>query len=131
MPEAVLHDYLYVLVFLLVAVGFAVTPIAISWLIAPRSGGKLRDTTYETGMPTIGSAWIQFGVYYYLYALIFLAFDVDVLYLFPVALAYGRGGFVIRDLVEVVIFVGILGLAILYAWKEGVFEWGRSRLQPR
>ena len=130
MPEAVLHDYLYVLAFILVAVGFAVSPIAISYLIAPRSLGKMRDTTYETGMLPIGSAWIQFGVHYYLYALIFLAFDVEVLYLFPVALTYGRG-FVWRDLVEVIIFIAVLALAIVYAWKEGVFEWGRTRVQPR
>jgi NADH-quinone oxidoreductase subunit A len=130
MPEAVLHDYLYVLAFLLVAIGFAIGPLAISYLIAPRSLGKMRDTTYETGMPPIGSAWIQFGVYFYLYALIFLAFDVEVLYLFPVALTYDRG-FVLRDLVEVTIFVAILAMAIVYAWKEGVFEWGKTQVRPR
>ena len=130
MPEAVLHDYLYVLAFLLVAIGFAIGPLAISYLIAPRSLGKMRDTTYETGMPPIGSAWIQFGVYFYLYALIFLAFDVEVLYLFPVALTYNRG-FVLRDLVEVIIFVAILAMAIVYAWKEGVFEWGKTQVRPR
>jgi NADH-quinone oxidoreductase subunit A len=130
MPEAVLHDYLYVLAFLLAAVGFAVAPLVISHLIAPRSWGKTRDVTYETGMLPIGSAWIQFGVYFYLYALIFLAFDVEVLYLFPVALTYDRG-FVMRDLVEVVLFVAIMALAIVYAWKEGVFEWGRTQARPR
>jgi NADH-quinone oxidoreductase subunit A len=130
MPEAVLHDYLYVLAFLLVAIGFAVGPLVISYLIAPRSLGKMRDTTYETGMPPIGSAWIQFGVYFYLYALIFLAFDVEVLFLFPVALTYNRG-FVLRDLVEVTIFVAILAMAIVYAWKEGVFEWGKTQVRPR
>lgn len=130
MPEAVLHDYLYVLAFLLVAIGFAIGPLAISYLIAPRSLGKMRDTTYETGMPPIGSAWIQFGVYFYLYALIFLAFDVEVLYLSPVALTYNRG-FVLRDLVEVTIFVAILAMAIVYAWKEGVFEWGKTQVRPR
>jgi NADH-quinone oxidoreductase subunit A len=130
MPEAVLHDYLYVLAFLLVAVGFAVGPIVLSKLVAPRSSGLYRDTTYETGMPPIGSAWIQFGVSFYLYALIFLAFDVEILYLFPVALVYNRG-FVIRDLVEVILFVGILALAIIYAWKEGVFEWGKTSVRPQ
>ncbi|MFH0810472.1 MAG: NADH-quinone oxidoreductase subunit A [Pseudomonadota bacterium] len=130
MPDVILNDYLYVLAFLLVAVGFAVGPLVISHFIAPRGWGKARDMTYETGMPPIGSAWIQFGMHYYLYALIFLAFDVEILYLFPVALTYNRG-FVFRDLIEVVIFVGILALAIVYAWKEGVFEWGRTSVQPR
>jgi hypothetical protein len=62
--------------------------------------------------------------------LIFLAFDVDILFLFPVALAYDKG-FVIRDFVEIVIFVGILSLALVYAWKKGVFKWERKTYSPR
>lgn len=122
MLEQALNDFLYVGVFLVVAVLFAVTPIIISWLIGGRSKGVKRAETYESGMPAIGSAWIQFSVAYYIYALIFLAFDVDVLYLFPVALAYDKG-FVIRDFIEIVIFIGILSLAIVYAWRKGVFTW--------
>ena len=72
MPEQALNDFLYVGVFLLVAVLFAVTPIIISWLIGGRSKGVKRAETYESGMPAIGSAWIQFSVAYYIYALIFL-----------------------------------------------------------
>jgi NADH-quinone oxidoreductase subunit A len=78
----------------------------------------------------IGDAWIRFGIVYYLYALIFLAFDVDVLFLFPVALAYDTG-LVMRDFVEIVIFVGILSLALVYAWKKGVFKWERKTYNPR
>ncbi|UCG11128.1 MAG: NADH-quinone oxidoreductase subunit A [Deltaproteobacteria bacterium] len=122
MPTNVLHDFLYVGVFLVVGVVFAATPIIISWFIGGRSEGVKRAETYESGMPTVGSAWVQFSVAYYIYALIFLAFDVDVLYLFPVALAYDKG-FVIRDFIEIVIFIGILSLAIVYAWRKGVFTW--------
>lgn len=121
LPKELLTDFLSVALYLLVGVIFAVTPIIVSSLIVKRSAGKLREETYESGMETIGSAWIQFTAAYYIYALIFLAFDVDVLYLFPVALAYGK--YAIRDLVEVFIFVGILSLAIVYAWCKGVFEW--------
>ncbi|HYA03031.1 MAG TPA: NADH-quinone oxidoreductase subunit A [Syntrophobacteria bacterium] len=124
MPEEALQDLLYVAVFLVAAVVFAVGPLIASWLIGGRSAGAKREETYESGMPTIGSAWVQFSVAYYIFALIFLAFDVDVLYLFPVALAYDKG-FVIRDFVEVVIFIGILSLAIVYAWRKGVFNWQR------
>ena len=122
MIEQALHDFLYVGVFVVVGVLFAVTPVIISWFIGGRSRGVKRAETYESGMPAIGSAWVQFSVAYYLYALIFLAFDVDVLYLFPVALAYGKA-FVIRDFIEIVIFIGILSLAIVYAWRKGVFTW--------
>jgi NADH-quinone oxidoreductase subunit A len=126
MPEQVLHDFLYVGIFLLIGVLFAVAPIIVSRLIGGRSEGEMRSETYESGMPTIGSAWIQFSVSYYIFALIFLAFDVDVLYLFPVALAYNQG-FVIRDFVAIVIFIGILSLAIVYAWRKGVFLWEKKK----
>jgi NADH-quinone oxidoreductase subunit A len=126
MTAQALHDFVYVVVFLLVAVLFAVSPIIASWLIGGRSVGVKRAETYESGMPTIGSAWIQFSVAYYIYALMFLAFDVDVLYLFPVALAYNKGFFV-RDFIEIVIFIGILSLAIVYAWRKGVFTWQKRR----
>jgi len=126
MPEQVLHDFLYVGIFLLIGILFAISPIIVSSLIGGRSAGEKRSETYESGMPTIGSAWIQFSVSYYIFALIFLAFDVDVLYLFPVALAYNQG-FVIRDFVAIVIFIGILSLAIVYAWRKGVFLWEKKR----
>jgi len=125
MTPQYLHDFLYVGVFLVVALLFAVTPIIVSWLIGGRSVGAKRAETYESGMPAIGSAWVQFSVAYYIYALIFLAFDVDVLYLFPVALTYNKG-FFIRDFIEIVIFIGILSLAIVYAWRKGVFTWQKK-----
>ena len=121
LPKELMTDFLAVALYLLVGVIFAVVPLIISSLIVKRSAGRQRDETYESGMQTIGSAWIQFTAAYYIYALIFLAFDVDVLYLFPVMLAYGK--YAIRDLVEVVIFIGILSMAIVYAWRKGVFEW--------
>jgi NADH-quinone oxidoreductase subunit A len=126
MPEQVLHDFLYVGIFLLIGVLFALSPIIVSSLIGGRSAGEKRSETYESGMPTIGSAWIQFSVSYYIFALIFLAFDVDVLYLFPVALAYNQG-LGIRDFVAIVVFIGILSLAIVYAWRKGVFLWEKKR----
>ncbi|MEN6438304.1 MAG: NADH-quinone oxidoreductase subunit A [Syntrophobacter sp.] len=120
---SLMTDFLAVGLYLLAGLMFAVVPLVLSKLIVKRSAGTLRDETYESGMLPAGSAWIQFTVAYYIYALIFLAFDVDVLYLFPVAIAYGK--YAARDLVEVLIFVGILSLAIIYAWRKGVFEWNR------
>ena len=122
--QKLMTDFLAVGLYLLVGLVFAIVPIIISHFVVKRSTGRLRGATYETGMETIGSAWIQFTVAYYIYALIFLAFDVDVLYLFPVALAYGK--YAARDLIEVVIFVVILSMAIIYAWRKGVFEWTRK-----
>jgi NAD(P)H-quinone oxidoreductase subunit 3 len=126
MPGQALHDFLYVGVFLVVGALFAIAPMVVSWLIGGRSEGAKRAETYESGMPTIGSAWIQFSVAYYVFALIFLAFDVDVLFLFPVAVAYNQG-FVIRDFLAIVLFIGILSLAIIYAWRKGVFTWQKRK----
>ncbi len=121
MPGQVWTDYFFVLVYLLVGVAFALVPLFLAALITPRSLGAKKLVSYESGMMPIGGAWIQFGVSYYLFALVFLAFDVDVLYLFPTLVAYG--GFAWRDLVGMLLFLGILSLAIVYAWCKGVFEW--------
>jgi NADH-quinone oxidoreductase subunit A len=82
----------------------------------------------ECGIDPIGDAWIKFGVVYYLYALMFVAFAVDILFLFPAALVYNKPGIVddMRAFIEILMFVGILSLIILYAWKKGVFKWERK-----
>ncbi|MDH5297560.1 MAG: NADH-quinone oxidoreductase subunit A [Desulfobulbaceae bacterium] len=130
MDQQSLSDLLYVAAFFLGGLAFAVGPFVISHLLAPRTLQPRTRQVYECGMVPIGDAWVRFGIVYYLYALIFLAFDVDVLFLFPVALAYNKG-FAARDFVEIVIFVGILSLAIIYAWKKGVFKWERKVYNPR
>jgi len=122
-------DHAYVLIFL--AVGFlaAALPFAVVALLAPRSRWAQTLDTYECGMDPIGPAWIRYGVLYYLYALMFLAFDVDVLYLFPAAIAYRKvPGFGVA--LEVILFIAILALAIAYAWRKGVFTWPR-KIQAR
>ncbi len=124
MNEQWILDHAYVLIFAAVGVLAALLPFAVSALLAPRHIFKQSLDTYECGMDPIGPAWIRYGVLYYLYALMFLAFDVDVLYLFPVALAYKDvPGFGVA--LEVVLFVSILALAIVFAWRKGVFTWTR------
>jgi len=127
MDPQILTNIIYVSIFLIGALLFGFGPIIIVKLLSPSShtrnvAGKTGQFI-ECGMEPIGSAWIRFGIIYYMYALIFLAFDVDVLFLFPVAVAYNSPEFVVRDLVEIFIFVGILSLALVYAWVKGVFKW--------
>jgi NADH-quinone oxidoreductase subunit A len=107
---------------LLIGVILGLGPVIVPLLITPRSRGGKTAETYECGMDTIGSAWVRFGIGFYLFALIFVAFEVDVLYLLPVALVYNDGTYAWRDLIEVSLFVGILSLAIIYAWHKGVFH---------
>ena len=133
MAQQPLLDHLYVAAFFLGGLLMAVGPFIIAHIFAPRSTRNILNKTtqaIECGVEPIGDAWIRFGIVYYLYALIFLAFDVDILFLFPVALAYDTV-FVFRDFVEILIFVGILSLALVYAWIKGVFKWERKTYSPR
>lgn len=127
MTEQNLIDYMYVFVFLALGGAAAMGPLVISTLIGPRTTQKKTLETYECGMDPYGAAWdIRFNVAYYLYALIFLAFDVDILYLFPVATAYNTVSGM-RGVVELVLFIVILALAIVYAWVKGVFSWAKKK----
>lgn len=123
-------DLIYVMAFCLGGLLFAVGPFVVVHLLSARKTRAYADKTdqlIECGMEPIGDAWIRYSSVYYLYALIFVAFAVDVLFLIPVALVYDRiPGLGIRDFVEVLIFVAILSLVIVYAWKKGLFEWNRK-----
>ncbi len=121
---------LWISAFTLGGLAFALGPIAIVYLLMPRKTRQIVNKSQqyiECGMDPIGDSWIRYGVVFYLYALIFLAFDVDVLFLFPVALVYDSGVFAgsYRDFIEILIFIGILSLAVVYAWVKGVFKWER------
>ena len=119
---SLLHDYSYVLGFLVIGIGFVVVNTLLPLLISPRSRGARRSDPYESGEVPIGSAWAQFDINYYLFALIFLVFDVEAIFLFPVLLVYrGMAGW--TALIEIALFLALLSFAILYAWKKGVFAW--------
>ena len=119
---SLLHDYAYVLGFLIIGVGFVVVNTVLPLLIAPRSLGSRRSDPYESGEVPIGSAWVQFDLNYYLFALIFLAFDVEAAFLFPVLVVY-REVLSFTAFFEIALFLALLSFAILYAWKKGLFKW--------
>lgn len=126
-PTATL-DLLYLAAFALGGLLFAFGPFVIVYFLAPRWTRTTLDKTgqaIECGMDPIGDAWIRYSAVYYLYALVFVAFAVDVLFLIPVALVYDRV-FAFRDLAALTVFLGILSLVIVYAWKKGVFSWQRQ-----
>jgi NADH:ubiquinone oxidoreductase subunit 3 (subunit A) len=124
-------NIIWITAFALGGLAFALGPIIIVYLLMPLKTRQINNKSsqyIECGMDPIGDSWIRYGVVFYLYALIFLAFDVDVLFLFPVALTYNKGIFAssYRDFLEIVMFIGILSLAIVYAWIKGVFKWERK-----
>jgi NADH-quinone oxidoreductase subunit A len=123
----VLDRYGIVALFAFMAVLFPAIPLVFSWVIRPKKPNKSKRSTYECGLEfedfpeEAQHVWVQFRVQYFLYALIFVVFDVEVVYLYPWAVAYNTLG--LFALVEMIIFLGILVLALAYAWRKGLLEW--------
>ena len=117
--------HLAIIIFFVVGILFAGGPLIAAVLLAPKSSGGDMGMPFECGMRPYDNSWMRFGLNYYVYALLFLAFDVDVLYLFPVATAYKDAAGMI-PFVKIFIFVFFLGLSIVYFWAKGVFTWPRQ-----
>jgi NADH-quinone oxidoreductase subunit A len=114
--------YVYVGLFILLVVGFVATTLALARIIAPSSrSSREKRNVYETGEVTVTDPWRPFPVRYYVFALLFLIFDVEAAFLFPWAVIYRSLG--LYGFVEMVIFVLILGVGLAYAWKKGALEW--------
>jgi len=118
---------LVIVCFFLAGAAMAVAPLIMSFIMAPRARGGDIGMPYECGIRPLGDAWIRFGLNYYIYALLFLAFEVDVLYLLPVAVVYSQFG--LDAFFKVLLFLLILALAILFFWAKGVFTWPRRLKQ--
>jgi NADH-quinone oxidoreductase subunit A len=116
-----LSSYGPVALFFIVAAIFPVVPLLLNRLLAPRRPDRVKLSPYESGVETIGPTHIQFRTRYYLYALIFVIFDVEAIYLFPWAVAFNQLG--LFALVEMAIFIGFLLVAFIYAWRKRALEW--------
>jgi NADH-quinone oxidoreductase subunit A len=122
-----------VLLLLVIAIGFAVGNLVISILIGPSRSGPGKEQTYESGMVPVGDTRQRFNVRFYIVAMIFLVFDVEIVFMYPWATIFApssQAGVTVGGiemgallLVEMFIFVAILLLAYLYAWGKGVFRW--------
>lgn len=121
-----LEQYGYVGVLLVVAIAFSCIMIGLSFLfqllgLRPRNPSPTKAATYECGMEPIGGSWVQFNFRYYFYALLFVVFDVETVFLYPWAVAYHK--LELFGLVEMFIFVLILVVAFIYAWRKRALEW--------
>jgi NADH-quinone oxidoreductase subunit A len=119
--------YVYVGLFILLVVGFVATTLVLARLIAPsRRSSRMKGQIYETGEANVTDPWRPFPVRYYVFALLFLIFDVEAAFLYPWATIYNESiaqGMGLYMFVEVVIFVFILGVGLAYAWKKGALHW--------
>ncbi|MGB7842498.1 MAG: NADH-quinone oxidoreductase subunit A [Salinimicrobium sp.] len=110
-----------IIVFLIAGIVLVAGANFISNLISPKSDNTDKREPYESGMKTIGPTWVQFKVGYYLFAILFLIFDVEVAFLVPWAVVFGDVGSL--AFIEIIIFMVILGLGLAYAWKKGALKW--------
>src|SRR4051812_23926288 len=109
------NEWIFIGIFFLIAWVFPAAPVLIARILAPKRPNKVKQETYECGIETIGDAWVQFKVQYYLYALVFLVFDIETVFLFPWAAAYNQLGWF--AVFEMIVFILLLGVALIYAWR--------------
>src|SRR5437764_8907766 len=117
--------YLLIFILLVAAVLFALAPLILAWLWAkkfsPRKPGPDKNAIYECGLESKGDAWVQFRSEYYLYAIIFLIFDVETIFLLPFAVSFTRLG--VGAFVAMMIFLLLLVEGLVWAWQKGVLTW--------
>jgi NADH-quinone oxidoreductase subunit A len=120
-PEGYFGQYVTIGIFTIAGALIVFGTIAVSKLIGPTVPDPEKVTTYESGIDPIGQGWAQANVRYYIFALLFVMFDVEAVFLFPWAVVFQKLG--TQAFVEMVIFIGILALALVYAIKKKVLEW--------
>jgi NADH-quinone oxidoreductase subunit A len=119
--QMVIYNYIFVGLLLLLGIVFGILPILVEHLIAPRKRSLAKGDTYECGVKTYGETWVRFRIQYYIYALMFVVFDIETVFLFPWAVSYaGLGTFA---LVEMIVFLAMLVVGLIYAWAKGVLRW--------
>jgi NADH:ubiquinone oxidoreductase subunit 3 (subunit A) len=123
-----LSTYYPVFIYFVFVAGFAVAAVVVPALIAPRKKTPVKEMPYESGMDPIGDARQRFDVRFYIIAILFLVFDVELLFLYPWASAYSEGTVTSQEFgtvvfVEVLLFLASVVVAYIYAWRKGVFRW--------
>ncbi len=113
--------WLYIGLFLIVGLIVPGAAIVMSALLAPRKPNPIKQSTYECGMETVGESLVQFKAQYYVFALVFLIFDVETVFLFPWALAMNQMALFV--VIEGIIFILILLAGLIYTWRKGLLEW--------
>lgn len=116
-----LESYLPILVLIVIALGFAIGTVLLSWLIGQKKPSAVKLAPYECGMPPVGTARDRFSVKFYLIAMLFIVFDIEAVFLYPWAVMFKRLG--MFGFVEMGVFIVILLVGYIYVWKKGALEW--------
>jgi len=113
--------YAIVGVMVIIALFVPLAALIMARIFMPFDPREAKNTTYECGVEPVGDAWIQFNIKYYVYALIFVIFDVETIFLYPWAVAFNQLG--LFALIEMFIFLTVLFIGLAYAWRKGALEW--------
>jgi NADH-quinone oxidoreductase subunit A len=119
--EAVPLNYLPILVFIAIACAFGAVSLLLGWVVRPSRPYRAKLAPYESGSPLFSDSRIQFPMRYYIIAMLFVIFDIEIVFLFPWAVAFKKLGLV--GLIEMTVFIAILVVGFWYAWKKGALEW--------
>lgn len=115
------YDGIVIALFVVLGIAFACVAVGASWFLSPSNKYDKKLTTYECGVKPYGPVWIKVRPGYYVYALLYVIFDIETVFLYPFALTFGLKGWFI--FIEMVIFIAILVAGLIYAWKEGALSW--------
>lgn len=115
------YHYLFMGIFLLFAMAFPILPIVLARVVAPKKPSAIKNALYECGLESTGESWIQFRVQYYIFALIFVIFDIESVFIFPCSISFQKTG--LAAFGALMLFVVILAEGLVYAWKKGALEW--------
>jgi len=116
-----MNEWLYVALFLVVGAIIPIGAIVTAFVMGPKKPNPIKKTTYECGIEPVGDVWVQFKAQYYIFALVFLVFDVEAVFLFPWAVKLGQLG--LYAVIEGIVFVVILIVGLVYTWRKGMLEW--------
>ena len=114
-------DWQFIAIFFILSPIFPAAPVILNHLLAPKKPNPIKQQTYECGIETVGSSWVQFKVQYYIYALIFVIFDIEAVFLFPIAVAFGQ--LTLFGVIAAGVFIFLLADGLAYAWGRGALEW--------
>ncbi len=116
-----LNEWIFVGLFFALGWTLPTLPIVFGKILAPRRPNRVKQEIYECGVEPVGPAWAQFRAQYYIFALVFVVFDVELVFMFPWALAYNQLG--LFALFEMVVFIVLLVVALVYTWRKGALRW--------
>lgn len=115
------YHYLFIAIFLLIAIVFPLLPVIMASFVTPKKPSESKSASYECGLESEGDSWIQFRIQYYIFALMFVIFDIETVFIYPCSIAFQEIG--LSGFLAISLFIVILAESLVWAWKKNILEW--------